>query len=508
MSHAGRDRCIHRAVSTGTAAEHRGGGELVRPQIGGTDAPPQECAPTMIRRVHWSQIRPSHSASPFHFATQRPLNITFHSSSFAQASPEEISAIELLRELVHRPSVAAMDTEASAMPHLQIGEYYREATRVDVTVAASDHTTVSTIEHPGTLMDTATLLASPHRKRSVDAATVFRELLIAQAHVRFGYDILVTLSPTLLENDKLVVPRFANPRAPTEAVRIVGSLLRSRNDFTYRASGRARGSVDRGLYYWILARHRLPGMWRYVSACAHAAAFHNDATSRLGSSVLSRVSRSLEARDAIGVQFYTEQSNSTRDATMYHFDYLTVLLAGALDAQAQVAKRAYGLPKQFDRSSSFRHRDFVDALGKSGASKLHILFAEQRTQDLLTLLFEVRNTIHSANLPTIACQRSGGYQESFVHVPPQIQERIRTAAERLNSLTHWGLQSDDPAFIEPYSFATSLVDACLQLVNDVAASTEVAGLFPDRSAVPELMDVPPADGVWAEQIRQRLAMLW
>lgn len=462
----------------------------------------------MIPRVHWPQTRPSNSASPFHSAAQRPINITFHSSSFSQASPKEIHAVELLRELAHRPSIDAMDTEASAMPRLKIGEYRREATSVDVTVIASDQTTVSYVDHLDTLMDTATRLASLHRERPVDADTIFRELLVAQAHVRLGYDILVTLSPTLLDNSERVIPLHSNPRTPTDAARIIGLLLRSRSDFTYQASARWRHATDRGLYYWVLVRHRLPGMWRYASACTRAAAFHDDELARLGHSVLGRISRAMEARDAIGIQFYAEQSNSTRELIMYHFDYLTILLAGALDAQAQVAKRAYALPKRFDRSASFRHRDFVGAIGNSGALKLHRLCTEQRTKDLLTVLFEIRNTIHSANLPTFARQRSGSSQESLVHIPTQVQEKIHTAAERLRPLRHWGLQSDNPAFIEPYSFATSLVDACLQLVNDVAESTEIARLFPDRSAVPKLMDVPPEDGVWAEQIRQRLAMLW
>jgi hypothetical protein len=39
---------------------------------------------------------------------------------------------------------------------------------------------------------------------------------------------------------------------------------------------------------------------------------------------------------------------------MYHFDYLTLLLAGALDAQAVVAHRAYEVGKPPESKAGFR----------------------------------------------------------------------------------------------------------------------------------------------------------
>jgi hypothetical protein len=43
----------------------------------------------------------------------------------------------------------------------------------------------------------------------------------------------------------------------------------------------------------------------------------------LGNSILDRCVRVLQARDEVGFQFYKRQDNSTRDAMLYHFDYLT-----------------------------------------------------------------------------------------------------------------------------------------------------------------------------------------
>jgi len=87
-------------------------------------------------------------------------------------------------------------------------------------------------------------------------------------------------------------------------------------------------SFSRGRFYWVLARNKLPNMRRYFSGCVYAGAVRKDDTLYLGQSVLMRCARALEARDAIGFNFYIPQNNDVRDAIMYHFDYLMLLLSG------------------------------------------------------------------------------------------------------------------------------------------------------------------------------------
>src|SRR5262249_11383158 len=153
----------------------------------------------------------------------------------------------------------------------------------------------------------------------------------------------------------------------------------------------------------------------------------------VGQSILTRCARALQARDMIGEQFYLPQDNSTRDMMMYHFDYLTLLLAGALDAQAVIAHRVYGLAsvKISERQASFRQRSFVKALGKMKANRLHTILMSQKSKDFLEILFELRNTIHRAALSTQAYVSAPHPQASYIKVDPQLVNTLWTVAQRL-----------------------------------------------------------------------------
>jgi hypothetical protein len=248
-------------------------------------------------------------------------------------------------------------------------------------------------------------------------------------------------------------------------------------------------------------------MWRYFTACLHSGAVRGDDTLHLGQSVLTRCVRALQARDAIGAQFYLRQDNNSRDAMMYHFDYLTLVLAGAIDAQARVAHRAYAMTKPKESWASFGSKDFQKELKKCGALTLHSMATQQHFKDVLTLLYVPRNTIHGASLPTLAYRSGAEPEASFVHVPPQYSQPLWDAAARIGSPENWGLTCDFEVLLEPYTYSVALVDESFKLIDGIANATHVAGLFPQGYSIPPLTDSPPEDDVFGEQIRKRLNVL-
>jgi hypothetical protein len=227
-----------------------------------------------------------------------------------------------------------------------------------------------------------------------------------------------------------------------------------------------------------------------------------DDLSELGGSILVRSVRALEARDAIGVQFYMPQNATDEDQIMYHFNYLTLLLAGALDAQAMVAKRAYQVSFK-ETQVSFRKCEFRKCLQQKGALTLYNLITGQRFKNITIMLYELRNTIHAAALTTIAYQQAGGTEHSFIAVPPDIGRTLWDAAEQLGSAHRWGLSKiGSKVHLEPYSYATALVEEGLSLIDAVAAATDIERLFPAGQPIPVFRAVAPTDGPfeWAERI--------
>jgi hypothetical protein len=140
-------------------------------------------------------------------------------------------------------------------------------------------------------------------------------------------------------------------------------------------------------------------MWRYNTACQQ---FRDTADTNLAAmswSVITRCKHAIQARDLIGEAFYSPPSDRSSDDTGYHFDYLTLLLVSALDAEARIAHRVYRLPGS-DRVK-FRggaKSGFIQGLRKAGAARLYDLLTDTGVEHFLTLLFEIRNTIHEASL--------------------------------------------------------------------------------------------------------------
>lgn len=412
-----------------------------------------------------------------------------------------------LVELSHLPEIVALQSAPGEFPSFDIGATNVEADYIPVIVKTINQTRATGIFHPAQWKNFAEQLAGPGNPPDPNIELIYQDLLVCAAHCSLNQDILITFSPNLLRNRDRGFIRDANPRTPTEAARIAGLFLRSRGNYTYAAYRSGRATFDRGLFYWILMRHRLPAMWRYFEACVLAEKVCQDDIVHLSQSILTRCERAIQARDEVGEQFYIPQGNNARDAIMYHFDYLTLLLAGALDAQARVAHRIYKITRPRENDASFRRHAFLKVL-EQPASSLFSLVSDSYNRDVMSLIYLPRHTIHGAALHPLAYQNGVEPEVSFVSVPQEHSESIWQMTERCGSAAKWGLTCiAQQVLMEPYTYATTLVDEGLKLINKIASTTDVFRLFPQNYPVPEIRDRPPEDNVFSERIRERLAVL-
>ncbi len=323
---------------------------------------------------------------------------------------------------------------------------------------------------------------------------LYRRLVTTQAHLAAGADIFVSTAPSLLSNRDKRILQDANVRTPREAAKIVGLYLRSRDNYTCQANLGFRG---RWAFYWALARHHLPGMWRYFSACVLAGDSGHDDTLGLGGAILHRASRALQARDAIGFQYYLPQDNDTRERMLYHFDYLTLLLSGAFDAQARVARRTYGIAKpKKDSLTSFRNDEFVRELGSTATQLSKVVTTEHRAT--IDLVSGLRNTIHGVPLTGMGHETSSRAQDSYIEIPRGLIREDLVHELDSDPLGQWGRVTGPPSSLfEPYTFSVTLVERCLVAIDSIARATEVERLFPRDCPVPVLGSEAPADGLFA-----------
>jgi hypothetical protein len=193
---------------------------------------------------------------------------------------------------------------------------------------------------------------------------------------------------------------------------------------------------------------------------------------------------------------------------MYHFDYLTLVLAGAIDAQTRIAHRAYKIAGN-ERYASFRDKDkkFRRALEKNGAQELIQIIDATHFNNFLTLLYEPRNTIHGAAMQTTAYLQNSEPESSFVMIPEPIAQKLLASAEQLGGAGAWGLAPCPPLgiLLEPYTYSVALVREGLATIDRIASATDVNRLFSSDQQIPEIMQAMPDDKVfrWAK----RLALL-
>lgn len=473
----------------------------------------------MIEPLSW-EFRDEQRENPFRRGSTRPLRVTLHASGLTGLSPEQTAAIELLRELSELDDIELFETQPDAANYIRIGEEPKPGEGYfDVTVLNKGQPVRYTgVPYPEQQLTTAQGLARRSDLQHPDVQAALRAVLVVGAHTALGRDLLISESDWIYDARVRYVVQRANPRRILDGLQIVGLFLRSRDSYVYRARPKSlsdRGAFDRSLFYLVLARHRTPNMWRYHSACMSLENGPASAIRRMGASILTRCKHALQARDLIGEAFYAPHDERARDDTNYHFDYLTLLLAGALDAQARITRRLYGIRSR--RNVNFRQDEFLERLRDSGANQLHELLTAPRVEALLTLLFEVRNTIHEASLASHGYSTTGRGPGSIEIGDDEFGYTLWAAAESAGRAETWGLRKlqyqrgadgtvVEPVRIMPYPYAVPLVRECLDLVDRVAAATDISRLFADRP-IPKLIEAPPEDGVFSAEIRSRLTLL-
>lgn len=193
---------------------------------------------------------------------------------------------------------------------------------------------------------------------------------------------------------------------------------------------------------------------------------------------------------------------------MYHFDYLTLLLSGIFDAQAVLAYRAYHLTKpKSEQSISFSNLEFKNSLNKISSAQQLTNVINQDYEDIRSILHVLRNSIHSAGLQDYTLTKNG-HTQLRVFIPTKHTSAISSVTAKYASHEQWGiLEESGELSIEPYKYSLNLIELCFSVINQIADSTDVLGLFPSGSIIPTLRKNPPSkDHLFSEKNMKSIAL--
>jgi hypothetical protein len=429
----------------------------------------------MMQRPYWRSDRANPDDSPFRRGRdERPLLLTIHAP--APSSPCEEESLALIRELAHLEQCDCLDTSETATCRLTIDSSVRSSDGAcPFTIECSETTTSSVIFDP----DRWLRLAQAFEASAPDKDALVNSLFVAAAHEALRRDLLITTAPGVLSRRDEREMRHVNICPPTEAIKLLGLFLRSRDQFVYAASARARASVDSWSFYLVLRRMAFEAI-RQRPELPPPTAAPDPAFSGLRESISIRCRRAIEARDAIGIQFYLRESNRTQDIILYHFDYLTLLLSGALDACMLLARLVHRIDID-ETLVGFWRAGFRKAL-KQDAPGLFEVVESDRAESLRALLSAPRNTIHKARLKSLGYREAGRPAIALVKLS-EYGPAARAAAEKLGGCERWGMISSFDFPFEPYSYTLALLDECFRLISAMLEAIEP----------PLSVPAPPAD---------------
>lgn len=414
----------------------------------------------MIPRIEWTQSG-FNLHSPFDRGkNERQIELTFDSKALKKVSGENSEALTILYELSHLAFISTLIFEGNEFPRISVGENEETSIYRKITILGTDGEPLS--GHQGiytrNIDDNSIIsLMGTYSSHLHDELIKTREMVIpVEAHFALRRDIFITVSPFLLGKQQYF--RNENIRTPLEALKIVGLFLRSRNVWIYQVNEHSRIHSTRENFYWTLARSRLSKISGFSFS--------------ISETIIRRCSRALQARDEIGKLFYSSETHDLIDQVLYHFDYLNILLMGALDALAVALNEKYHIVKS-NSARGFTRDTFVKAL-KSAIPKLAEYIETEDIKVLIGIVSELRNTVHS--------ERLSSRGELLIELPDVLRDRLWSYSQKHGENSDWGLAYEKynsldeknkaliPKYritLEPYTYAVHVTDLWLNLLNSI-----------------------------------------
>ena len=305
------------------------------------------------------------------------------------------------------------------------------------------------------------------------------------AHERFGHDLLVTTDPLLLQLSDST--DNANILPPPLALPLTHLYLRSRGHFIYDVGESAQARFNRGLFYLVQLRSLLPELWPFM----RAATKQDSASTGLCAAIRIRCIRALQAQDELGSLFFGQRDSSDdRDRMAYHLEYLTLLVSGAIDAQARILRHVYSVPVK-PKYASFKNEDFMKRLRAAGAVSICDLVEQGVHDDFLVALRTIRNKIHADALGDMGYSSPATGDIGLLTLGG---EDAQTVLQRVRALGNPAAMGVFPfhhprILIEPFRCASFLVRHTLLFIAAISQATNFSAPLANEPEHPAALDL-------------------
>ena len=310
-------------------------------------------------------------------------------------------------------------------------------------------------------------------KREMDA------LALDVASQALQADLFITERPYLYSGSRWARQDGVTVCTPDEAITIVALYLRTQGQFVLPSEHEAvKSSFNEGLYFWVGARELLPEGWRWFSSCVHhSSGLGDDKLMLLGGSLLSRVTKALQARDDVHAVLNLRSNNDTNDSALGSLDTVLVLLMGAVDVSARVAHYVLQLPARQEYSAAWQKQSWRQQVAATAPVLAAIADTGTSGEHTLTILRLLRNSVHGAALQGVSVLEDRK-QEMLVGLPASDEADLLAAMDAMGGRDSWGFRQLIPgrSHVEPAVLVDKLFETVVELLNALMKETPVERL--------------------------------
>lgn len=232
---------------------------------------------------------------------------------------------------------------------------------------------------------------------------------------------------------------------------------------------------------WVSTRGAIPGAWAYVNACSAAVASLGSRPRDLALSVLTRVSRSLRARDEIHLALWRASGHAGGHEISYSFDVYLLLMSAAYDALARATYLVYDLGPDPSNKNWKQVHDKLQANDDLES----VAEAFQEANPIRRVIAFLRNTIHEE--PLADAHGSGGPAGTHIVVSEHASADFLRLAAEAGDIANFGIFSiGDIVMLRPGVFVETMTQRCLSHINRVMEASDLQHLGTTYDANPPI----------------------
>jgi hypothetical protein len=441
----------------------------------------------MIREINWlrdvEEFRFQkrifkHFISPFnHENVEIGLSLTLDNESFVTASDVEKSQIDILKGFCLLPEIYGVATTPCDIPYQEVEHLViNNKPHLNVKIVVPENA------FEKSFLESESFSLDEYNFRVVkDSKISEKELCNINLHLNSERIFFVSLSPYLLKYCAKNLPDFINFVSPLEALKIIGLFLRSRHLYYYTKGGK----INFNGFYQAATVCKIPHLPLLIYYSTKAFDNLKKEPLKLASIIRFRCLRAIFTIDKLGELFFDDQSNDTSEIMVYYFDYLILLLDGAIDALARIIKSVYGIVLKDGKYPNLSDQEFRKEIKAKDNLLSKLISNHIQTIKFVSLL---RNNIHGiSTMPSSLTEVSEKvHQKSFVSIPKvQIKNLMEFISEVKNKNEIGMNQKYDNTFIEPFLFSLHLSKKVFRFIEDISRFQNLLQLLSKESLDPQ-----------------------